>query len=70
MYPYLEREKPRPRCIIGMLDVSARPYDPSGIVTFSAPMNKFETMVNNMKESFLITSSWSKVSNRIARSNN
>jgi uncharacterized protein (DUF169 family) len=67
MYPYLEREKARPRCVIGMLDVSARPYVPSGTLTFSAPMKKFETMVNNMKESFLITSSWDKVRSRIAR---
>jgi uncharacterized protein (DUF169 family) len=67
MHPYLEREKSRPKCVIGMLDVSARPYVPSSIVTFSAPMNKFETMVGNMKESFLITSSWDKVRNRIAK---
>lgn len=70
MYPYLERDKPRPRCVIGMLDVSARPYVPSGTVTFSSPMNKFETIVSNMKESFLITSSWNKVHSRIARSKN
>lgn len=68
MYPYLEREKPGPKCVVGMLDVSARPYVPSGTVTFSAPMNKFETMISNMKESFLITSSWEKVRKRIARS--
>jgi uncharacterized protein (DUF169 family) len=67
MYPYLEKENPRPRCIMGMMDVSARPFVPSGILTFSAPMEKFKTMVDNMEESFLITSSWKKVRSRIAR---
>jgi hypothetical protein len=70
MYPYLEKEKAKPRCVIGMLDVSARPYVPSGTVTFSAAMKKFETMIGNMKESFLITSSWNKVHDRIARAKN
>jgi len=68
MHPYLEKESPRPRCVIGMFDVSARPYVPSGILTFSAPMKKFEIMVSNMKESFLITPSWNKVRSRIVRS--
>jgi uncharacterized protein (DUF169 family) len=68
MHPYLEKESPRPRCVIGMFDVSARPYVPSGILTFSAPMKKFEIMVSNMKESFLITPSWDKVRSRIIRS--
>jgi uncharacterized protein (DUF169 family) len=69
MHPYLENERTRPRCILGMFDVSARPFVPSGILTFSAPMKKFQTMVRNMGESFLITPSWNKVRSRIARSN-
>ena len=68
MYPYLEGRKPRPRCVIGMFDVSARPFVPPGILTFSAPFKKFETMAGNMKESFLITTSWSKVRSRLAGS--
>jgi uncharacterized protein (DUF169 family) len=65
MYPYLENSKPGPRCVIGMFDVSARPFVQSGILTFSAPMKKFSTMVGNMKESFLITPSWDKIRSRI-----
>ena len=65
-HPYLEKNRPRPRCVIGMFDVSARPFVPSGILTFSAPMKKFEKMVYNMEESFLITPSWNKVRSRIA----
>jgi len=68
MHPYLEKDRPAPRCVIGMFDVSARPFVQSNILSFSAPMIKFERMIGNMKESFLITPSWKKIRSRIARS--
>jgi uncharacterized protein (DUF169 family) len=64
-YPYLEKGSRRPRAVIGMFDVSARPYVPRNVITFSAPMSKFKRMVANMDESFLITESWAKVQKRI-----
>jgi uncharacterized protein (DUF169 family) len=64
-YPYLEKDSNRPRCVLGMFDVSARPCVPENVLTFSVPMNKFVRMVGNMKESFLVTPSWSKVNKRI-----
>lgn len=64
-YPYLEKDSDCPRSVLGMFDVSARPYIPKGVLSFSVPMNKFITMIENMQESFLITSSWSKVHKRI-----
>ena len=64
-YPYLEASAKRPRGVIGMFDVSARPFVPRDVLTFSAPMNKFSRMVENMEESFLITDSWRKVQERI-----
>jgi uncharacterized protein (DUF169 family) len=67
LHPYLEGEKPQPRCILGMFDVSARPFVPPGVLTFSAPMKKFEIMVGNMEESFLITPSWEKVRMKIKK---
>jgi len=65
-YPYLEREAESPRGILGMFDVSARPYVPSDTLTFAAPMRKFVGMVANMEESFLITHSWEKVRQRLS----
>ena len=65
LYPYLERKARRPRGVIGMFDISARPYLQKGELTFAAPMNKFRRMVENMEESFLITPSWEKVRTRI-----
>lgn len=64
-YPYLERDASSPRGVIGMFDVSARPFVPGNVLTLSVPMNKFVTMVHNMEESFLITDSWRKVRKRI-----
>lgn len=64
-YPYLEKDSSRPRAVIGMFDVSARPSVPENVITFSVPMNKFHKMVGNMEESFLITDSWTRVQKRI-----
>ncbi len=70
MYPYIENQKEKQKCILGMFDVSARPCVPPDILTFSVPMKKFTSMVKNMEESFLITRSWEKIRKRIAKSKN
>jgi len=66
-YPYLEKDSDRPRGVLGMFDVSARPCVQENILTFSVPIKKFLRMIENMDESFLITSSWDKVKKRINR---
>jgi uncharacterized protein (DUF169 family) len=64
-YPMLEGAKERPRGVLGMFDVSARPFVPEGMLTFAVPMKKFERMIADMDESFLITDSWAKIKKRI-----
>ncbi len=64
-YPYLENRSSRPRAVIGMFDVSARPYVPKETLTFAVPQTKFNRMADNMAESFLITRSWERVKKRI-----
>jgi uncharacterized protein (DUF169 family) len=64
-YPYIEKSTASPRAVIGMLDVSARPCVHANTVTFAVPMTRLQQMIANMDESFLITSSWKKVSRRI-----
>jgi uncharacterized protein (DUF169 family) len=64
-YPFLEKDSARPRAVIGLFDVSARPFVPENTLSFSVPMHKFERMVSNMEESFLITNSWKAVQKRI-----
>lgn len=66
-YPYLEKGRKRPRAVLGMFDVSARPCVQEDVLTFAVPMGKFARMVDDVEESFLITSSWGKVRARIAR---
>ncbi len=65
-YPYLEKASGRPRAIIGMFDVLARPYVLKETLTFAVPINKFMHMLENMEESFLITRSWEKVRKRLS----
>ena len=64
-YPYLEKESDCPKAVLGMFDVSARPFVSEDVLSFSVPMNKFVAMVDNIEESFLITESWGKINKRI-----
>ncbi len=64
-YPYSESKSRHPKGVLGMFDVSARPYVEPGVLTLAVPWEKFVRMVNNMDESFLITNSWDKVRKRI-----
>lgn len=64
-YPYLEKDSESPRAVLGMFDVSARPFVPDDMLTFAVPFNKFAKMIGYMDESFLITPSWEKVKKRI-----
>jgi uncharacterized protein (DUF169 family) len=64
--PYKEARQENPRVVLGMFDISARPYIPPDMLTLSIPMKKFVDMVNNMDESFLITESWGKIRQRIS----
>lgn len=65
-YPYLQKDKERPKAVLGMFDVSARPFVPPQALSFAVPMKKFERMFADMEESFLITKSWAKVRARLA----
>ncbi|MDH4157781.1 MAG: DUF169 domain-containing protein [candidate division Zixibacteria bacterium] len=67
--PYCQLQESQPKPIIGMFDISARPYVASDILTFAAPWPKFVSMVHDMEESFLITASWDKVRKRLGEGN-
>ena len=67
-FPLFEKDAENPRAILGMFDVSARPCVEQNILTFSIPMKKFLSILDNMEESFLITDSWHKVQTRITKS--
>jgi Uncharacterised ArCR, COG2043 len=65
--PYLEKDSPNPKAIIGLFDTSARPFTAPDELTFAVPMNRFVSMVENMEESFLITKSWKAIQKRIMK---
>ena len=65
-HPFHEAQKERPRAVIGMFDVSARPCTPKDALTFAVPYAKFVRMVNDMDVSFLITEQWRKVRERLS----
>lgn len=60
-----EKGSEHPRAVLRMFDVSARPFVRWDVLSFSVPMKKSVMMTGNMKESFLITQSWSKIQKRI-----
>lgn len=64
-YPFLEAGSENPKCVLGMFDVSARPCVTEDKLTFAMPVRRFEQMVLNMDESFLITKSWELVKKRL-----
>jgi hypothetical protein len=64
-YPYMEKNAPGPRAVIGMFDPSARPYIPKNVFSFSVPMKRFVIMMNNMETSFLTTDTWQVIHRRI-----
>ncbi|MCX7918972.1 MAG: DUF169 domain-containing protein [bacterium] len=64
-YPYKESISDKPKAILGLFDVSARPCVGANQLSFSVPFEKFIRMVHNMDESFLITDSWKKVKERL-----
>jgi hypothetical protein len=51
-----------------MFDVSALPFVPKETLSLALPMIKFQRMIENLEEIFLITPSWSKVKARIEKS--
>ena len=64
-HPLMQAESTRPKPVIGMFDISARPYVDKYELSFAAPIKKFIAMVDNMEESFLTTGSWHKIQKRI-----
>lgn len=64
-YPLLEADKPEPRAVLGMFDVSARPMVEKDLLTLSMPYSIFLNLMENVSGSFLETESWKKVLRRI-----
>lgn len=66
-HPLQEAEKEKPRAVLGMFDVSARPFVEENVLTLAMPTKLFLELLNNQEESFLITNSWQRVRERIKK---
>jgi hypothetical protein len=60
-----ESKKSQPRAIIGMLDISARPFLDADLLSFSLPVEMFNNMEANIPGSFLDKKEWLNLSKRI-----
>jgi uncharacterized protein (DUF169 family) len=65
LYPYMEKDKEKPRSVVGMFDPSARPCVKENELTFSTPYNRLIQIMEYFEDSFLITSTWEKMNKRI-----
>ncbi len=65
--PFRELDSAHPRAVLGMFDVSARPWVAPHEMTLAIPWPKFVGMVDNMEQSFLTLGDWAKVKERIAQ---
>lgn len=68
-YPRLELQSGCPRAVLGMFDPSARPCVPIDVLTIAFSMDRFEAIIADFEESFLITGTWQRQKEKIARSN-
>ena len=65
LIPLDEAQKNPPRAVIGMFDITARPYVDADILSFSMPFSMFKEMEANVEGSFLDHPDWKKVRARI-----
>ncbi len=62
-----ELERPQPRAVLGLMDVSARPFVPAGVLSLAVPWPLLVTMVETAAESFLYTDEWTRIKDRMRR---
>lgn len=65
LIPWREARQPRPRAVVGMTDISARPVIDADLLSFSVPLAMFREMEANVPGSFLDRHDWEKVAARI-----
>ncbi|OPX88455.1 MAG: hypothetical protein A4E53_01884 [Pelotomaculum sp. PtaB.Bin104] len=65
LIPVNEANQESPRAVIGLTDISARPFVDADLLSFSVPYAMFREMEDNVPGSFLDKHEWSKVAERI-----
>jgi len=63
--PYQEAKREKPRAVVGMTDISARPHVSPEVMSFTVPFSRFLEMEANVEGSFLQKKAWQKLRERI-----
>jgi uncharacterized protein (DUF169 family) len=65
IYPYREAERPQPRAVLGLNDISARVYLKrilkDDVMSFAMPLSLFKEMESNLEESFIGGDTWEQL---------
>ena len=66
LLPYMAAKSGRPKAVLGLLDISARPMVDPDLLTFTMPIEMFLDMEKNIPESFITHhKAWQKVKARL-----
>ncbi len=65
LYPYNEGLKEKPRAVVGLTDITARPHIDADLLAFVTPYSMFLEMEANVTGSFLERKDWKKLRERI-----
>ena len=65
LLPMDQANQPQPKAVVGMTDISARPFIDADLLSFSVPLAMFREMEDNVPGSFLDRHDWKKVERRL-----
>lgn len=66
LLPYAERLSDKPRSVVGMADISARPLIDKDLLSFAVPYKRFCELEANVDECFFTAEAWARVAPRLA----
>jgi len=64
-HPLREGARADARAVLGLFDLSARPYVQRDVLTFAVPYRMYLRMAENVPESFLATKTWGVIRKRV-----
>ncbi len=64
LLPYKEAQRPKPRGVVGLVDITVRPMVGANMLSFTVPFSMFLEMEENIPGSFLTKHIWEKIMQR------
>lgn len=66
LLPFYQAQQEVPKAVVGVIDITARPFVDPDLLSFTVPFEMFQDMENNVPGSFLEKHDWKKVRERIS----